>query len=84
MAKSEELITIDHEADAAYIRFSRRVSVATEVLNDFINVDLDSSPQVVGIELLSLDEKVPFDQLAVEYNLPSDLVATLKEHWLAK
>lgn len=84
MAKSEELITIDREADAAYIRFSREVTVLTEVLNDFVNVDLDSSHRVVGIELLSLDEEVPFDQLAADYHLPGDLIAMAKEKWLTR
>lgn len=43
MAQIAEVITIDRDANAAYIRLSREASVRTEVLNDFVNVDLDSS-----------------------------------------
>lgn len=43
MAKIAEIITIDRDADAAYIRLSHEASIRTEVLNDFVNVDFDSS-----------------------------------------
>ena len=43
MEQIADLITIDREANAAYMQLSREVSVSTEVLNDFVNVDLDSS-----------------------------------------
>ena len=84
MEQITDLITIDREANAAYMQLSREVSVSTEVLNDFVNVDLDSSHQVVGVELLSLDEEVPFEDLASRYHLRADLIESLKELWFAK
>lgn len=83
MAQVADLITIDRDADAAYIWFSHEVSVRTEVFNDFVNVDLDSSHRVVGVELLSLDEEVPFEELAVKYHLSPSVIESLKEQWLA-
>ncbi len=83
MAQIAEGITIDRDANAAYIRLSRETSVRTEVLNDFVNVDLDSSHRVVGIELLSLDKKVSFEELAAKYRVPIDLIESLKQQWLA-
>ncbi len=83
MAQVAEVITIDRDADAAYIRFSRDASVRTEALNEFLNVDLDSSYRVVGVELLSLDEEIPFGDLAAKYHLPADFIESLKEQWFA-
>ncbi len=83
MAQIAEVITIDRDANAAYIRLSREASVRAEVLNDFVNVDLDSSNRVVGVELLSLDEEIPFGELAAKYHLPTDLVESVKGQWLA-
>ncbi len=37
-----EVVTINRDANAAYIRLSREASVCTETLNDFVSVDLDS------------------------------------------
>lgn len=83
MAQIAEVVTIDRDANAAYIRLSREVSVRTEVLNDFVNVDLDSSNLVVGVELLSLYEEVPFEELAVKYHLSPNIIEALKEQWFA-
>ncbi len=83
MAQIAEAITIDRDANAAYIWLSREASVRTEALNEFLNVDLDSSYRVVGVELLSLDEEIPFEELAAKYHLPTDLIESLKEQWFA-
>ncbi len=83
MAQIAEVVTIDRDANAAYIRLGREASVRTEALNDFVNVDLDSSHRVVGVELLSLDQEVPFEELAAEYHLPAGLIESLKEQWFA-
>ncbi|OIQ71095.1 hypothetical protein GALL_472900 [mine drainage metagenome] len=71
------------EITYAYIRLGRATSVRTEVLNDFVNIDLDSSNRVVGVELLSLDEEVPFEELAIKYHLSPDVIESIREQWFA-
>jgi len=47
-------LAYDAEADAAYIRFSETPRSRTEEESDVCIVDLDSTGNVVGIELLSV------------------------------
>lgn len=47
-------ITLDKEADAAYVYFKEIVSgevAKTISLDDSINIDLDSKGQILGIEI---------------------------------
>ena len=55
-------VTIDNEADAAYIYFKEIASGEvknTISLNDAINVDLDSEGKILGIEILDATENLP-------------------------
>tara|TARA_Y100000310_G_scaffold86155_1_gene83003 strand:- start:602 stop:805 length:204 start_codon:yes stop_codon:yes gene_type:complete len=55
-------VTLDKEADAAYIYFkeiSEGEVTKTISLNDSINVDLDSEGKTLGIEILDASENLP-------------------------
>ncbi len=55
-------IEFDKEADAAYVYFKEIGNgevVETITLNDSINVDLDKSGKVLGIEILDASEHLP-------------------------
>ena len=59
-------ITLDKEADAAYIYFkeiSKGEVAKTISLNDSLNVDLDSQSQILGIEILNASENLPSNSL---------------------
>jgi len=62
MGVCEMKITLDREADAAYIYF-KEISlgevVKTISLNDSINVDLDSDGRALGIEILDASKNLP-------------------------
>jgi uncharacterized protein YuzE len=52
----------DKEADAAYIYFKEIASgevAETIVLNDSVNIDMDKSGKVLGIEILDASEHLP-------------------------
>lgn len=55
-------ITIDKEADAAYIYF-KEISpgevAQTISLNDSINIDLDKDGKTLGIEILDASKNLP-------------------------
>ena len=55
-------ITIDKDADAAYIYFKEVSSgevASTISLNDSINVDLDRDGKTIGIEILDASKNLP-------------------------
>ena len=55
-------ITLDKEADAAYIYLKEIATgevAKTISLNDSINIDLDSSGQILGIEVLDASQNLP-------------------------
>jgi uncharacterized protein YuzE len=59
-------ITLDKDADAAYIYFkeiSKGEVVKTISLNDSLNIDLDSDNQILGIEILNATENLPTSSL---------------------
>jgi len=59
-------ITLDKEADAAYIYFKEisegEVNI-TISLNESINVDLDGEGRVLGIEILDASKNLPSSAL---------------------
>jgi uncharacterized protein YuzE len=60
-------ITIDKEADAAYIYFkeiSEGEVAKTISLNDSINIDLDAEGKTLGIEILDASKNLPRAALA--------------------
>jgi uncharacterized protein YuzE len=67
-----ELKDVEQGEHAAYLRFSKMPRVKTKMFADGqINVDLDSSGEVIGIEILSLDPEDlrALAQIATEYKL---------------
>jgi uncharacterized protein YuzE len=59
-------VTLDTDADAAYIYFKEIVAgevVNTISLNDSINVDLNSKGKTIGIEVLNASKTLPENTL---------------------
>jgi len=55
-------ITLDREADAAYIYFSdiKHGEVAKTIsLNESINIDLDSEGRTLGMEIINASKNLP-------------------------
>jgi hypothetical protein len=67
--KPDSRLTIDLAADCAYFQFSQNPIATTSPLTDLLNVDLDSSGHLVGLELLAIEAEVPFDALVRDYQL---------------
>ncbi len=58
-SKNPPVVELDSEAMAAYVRFSHRKVLRTEVLNSrksTVTVDFDSTGDVIGIELVGVKE----------------------------
>jgi len=51
-------ITVDNQAQAAYIKFTNNTITKTVVVTDDLNVDLDAEGTIVGLEILSLTKDV--------------------------
>jgi uncharacterized protein YuzE len=71
-------ITIDPQADAAYIQLSADEVSMTVALTDAVNIDLDQHGCVVGIEVLSLTADIPMSDLTTKYHVKSDVVKALQ------
>jgi uncharacterized protein YuzE len=71
-------LTIDDEAEAAYLRLGPGPVARTVEFNDAICVDLDALDVVVGVEVLDLGTKVPLDELVAKYHINSAALALLK------
>jgi uncharacterized protein YuzE len=57
--KKPPIVELDSEAHAAYIRFSRKRVAGTKVVTEdkhTITIDLDSDGEVIGIELVGVEE----------------------------
>ena len=55
-------MTLDKEADAAYIYFkeiSEGEVVNTISLNEYVNIDLDKGGKTIGIEILDASKNLP-------------------------
>ena len=59
----------DYQAQCSYIRLTLNPIELTRILDDGINIDLDSNGKVVGIELIELDSTIPFDYLKSEFKM---------------
>lgn len=51
-------LTIDHEADALYLRLSDAQIVDSETVGSGVVLDYDAEENVVGIEMLHLSKRV--------------------------
>ena len=57
-------ITFDKEADAVYIEFSSGEFASNKKIDDNTIVDLDKDGNILGIEILSVSERMPSDFLS--------------------
>lgn len=71
-------LTVDHEAEAAYIRLSAAPVARTVEINDSILVDLDDMGVAVGIEILSLDADIPFTEITKQCHMHSDVIDSVR------
>jgi len=71
-------VSIDYEADAAYLKLSDGRVASTRDLTDHVMVDLDEYDVVVGVELLSLSAQLPLERLTTEFHVPSDQLDLLR------
>jgi len=72
-------VSIDYEADAAYLTLTSKAVARTCKLTDDVLVDLDEFDMVVGVELLSLAALLPVDQLITEFHVPSERLELFRE-----
>lgn len=70
-------VSLDSEADAAYIALSDAPVDETVELSDSVFVDVDTMGVVVGIEVLGLGTNIPFDKLR-DHHVHSDVIKTLE------
>jgi uncharacterized protein YuzE len=78
MTKSRFSVSVDIEANAAYITMSDEKVVTTKQVTDEVLVDLDAMRVVVGIEVLRVDAPIPFQRLIDEFHVHSDDVELLR------
>lgn len=71
-------LTVDFEANAAYLQLSDREVEETCQVTPGVLVDLDAFGMVVGVEVLDLDITLPLDKLQVKYHIPSDAIGALE------
>jgi uncharacterized protein YuzE len=76
---SESHVTVDLEANAAYLYLLDADIVRTEFVSDVVNVDIDDHGSVVGVELLDLEAELPYDLLREGFNLTSEDLSPLEE-----
>jgi len=53
----------DKEVDAAYIKFSEEKPIGVIEVSEDINIDVTSSGEIVGIEILNVSKKFPIENL---------------------
>lgn len=71
-------VSIDNEADAAYISLSHDPVHRTVSVSDEVNVDLNDMGVVVGIEVLSLAADIPYADLIALHHVHSVVVENLR------
>ncbi len=77
MRTTKFVVSIDVEANAAYVGMSDREVRQTREASDEILVDLDQYDVVVGIEFLRIDAEIPFSRLVDEFHVHSDDIEQL-------
>lgn len=71
-------IQVDHETDTGYIKLRDEQIARTLELTNLVLVDLDRFDMAVGLEVLSLNAKIPFSRLHKEFHVPSSTVDLLR------
>jgi uncharacterized protein YuzE len=72
-------VEVDHNADAAYIALLDSPVAETVEVAEHVLVDLDEYRMVVGIEVLKLTARIPFDDLNSRFHVRSELVEMLRK-----
>ncbi|MFF2296985.1 DUF2283 domain-containing protein [Arthrobacter sp. NPDC058127] len=72
-------VEVDYKADAAYIALLDAPVKETVEIAEHVLVDLDEFRVVIGIEVLRLTAKIPFDELNKTYHVRSELVERLRK-----
>ncbi|MDP9904547.1 DUF2283 domain-containing protein [Arthrobacter bambusae] len=72
-------VEVDHNADAAYIALVDSPVAETVEIAEHVLVDLDEYRVVVGIEVLKLTARIPFDDLNRTFHVRSELVDLLRK-----
>lgn len=71
-------VSVDYDANAAYVMMSDEPIVSTAQASDDVLVDLDELRMVVGIEFLRIDAVIPFQRLIDDFHVHSDDVERLR------
>lgn len=72
-------VSVDLEANAAYVAMSDEAVVATREASPEVLVDLDQFGMVVGVEFLRVDAEIPFERLTQDFHIHSDVVERLRD-----
>jgi uncharacterized protein YuzE len=70
-------IEVDTELSVGYVTFARGEVARTVALSDCLNIDLDESGSVLGLELLSLSAALPQQRLIDEFHLDEEFITKL-------
>jgi uncharacterized protein YuzE len=70
-------VEIDTNVGAAYIELSDEPIVETVEVTPSVQVDVDATGTVVGVELLSLDADLPVELLERAYQFPAPVDAQM-------
>lgn len=81
---SKELnIVFEDDMSIGYIKIADGQVARTIKLSENLNLDLDSTGKVLGLELLSLPAELPEERLISEFNLDADLVHKINHGFAA-
>ncbi|WP_165704289.1 DUF2283 domain-containing protein [Mycobacteroides abscessus] len=72
-------MSIDNDADAAYLKVSDDPIARTEEYSPDVLVDLDQYGLVVGIEFLTLDMELNLDEFSKKHHIKSDVASLIRE-----
>jgi uncharacterized protein YuzE len=78
---SDAEVTIDLDAQAVYVRLRKAPVVRTKPWNEAesIILDLDTTDDLVGIEVLGLNTEIPIDELSNAFDFSEPVIRALKE-----
>lgn len=71
-------LAVDSDAETAYITLNENRITRTVEHNDCVLVDLDEFDVAVGVELLDLDAKIPYDELTTSYHVHAEVIEILR------
>lgn len=72
-------VEFDTEIDSYYIYVTDEPVYKTKSISQYINLDINEEGYIVGIEVLDLGVKLPFQKFSQEYAMNSELQNRIKE-----